>query len=534
MIRINQIKLNIFHTDLEFKKKISNILKLNINIINNSYIHILSKSIDARDKNNLKFSYNVLISFNEKIDETKLLKKINNNNVVRYTNQIFNPVILNKKTPDYPPIVVGFGPAGIFATYILTLNGIKPIVIERGKPIEERVKDVEDFLLNNTLNKNSNVCFGEGGAGTFSDGKLNTGNKDKLGYIDFILKTFVKFGADKNILYDYLPHIGTDKLRNIIINIRNRVIELGATIKYNTTFTYNDYKNYKGKIILAIGNSSRDTYRDLLSNGFNLKRKPFAIGYRFIHKQSLVNEAIYGTNDEKVINILGNATYKLTHKIDDNHSVYSFCMCPGGYIINSSTNIRHLSINGMSYHDRNGLYANSAIVENINNEDFLDDNVLLGLELQEKLEEDTFKLNKSYIPYCFFKDLKNSYNDLKNNSNINFNSNLAFFNKAIYNKDVIKILDKDNLKEFINLDINNDIYKSVNYYNKIIKGFSNDEVVISAVETKTSAPLKLDRDENLMCNVKNFHPCGEGFGYGGGIISSAIDGIKVALKIMEA
>lgn len=532
MIRINQVKLNIFHTEDDFKRKISKLLKINYDIINNSEIKIINKSIDARNKSDLKLSYNVIISFKDKIDENKLINKIGNNNICKYYSKNFNPHFENIKKFDYPPIIVGFGPAGIFAAYIFVLNGIKPIIIERGQSIENRVNDIDEFLINNKFNPNSNICFGEGGAGTFSDGKLNTGNKDKMGYIEFILKTFVKYGADENILYENLPHIGTDKLRKIIINIRNEILNLGGKIHYNTKFTYNDYKNYKGQILLATGNSSRDTYRDLYSNGFDIKLKPFAIGYRIIHKQSLINESLYGTNDEKIIKLLGNATYKLVHKININHSVYSFCMCPGGYVINSSTNKNLLSINGMSYYDRNGSYANSAIVENINVDDFYNQSPLSGIELQEKLEEEAFNLNKNYIPYCFLKDLKKQYSNTKNINIKEIDTRLAFFNKAIYNEKVINILSKKNLEKYIKLDINNDIFNSITAFEKNINGFSNNNTIISAIETKTSAPIKLDRDENMMCNVKNFYPCGEGFGFGGGIISSAIDGIKVASKIL--
>lgn len=497
---INQIKLNYNHNFDELLKKVSKIACVKTSDIDLDKFKILHRSIDARDKNNILFSYNVALDYN-----------------INEDNKIYNPIIKNNFDKKRP-IVVGFGPAGIFASYILVLNGIKPIILERGKNIDERIKDVEIFFNNMKLNEESNVCFGEGGAGAFSDGKLNTNNKDRFGMYKFVLETFVKYGADKKILYENLPHIGTDKLVNVIKNMRNEILRLGGEICYNTKFTvaeYNKYANNGIPIILAIGNSSRDTFRDLYNNGFDVKAKTIAIGYRIAHAQNLINEAQYGRNDiDKKVKILGTATYKLVHNITKNVAVYSFCMCPGGYIINSSNVNGYLSINGMSYNDRNGKYANSAIVTTVNPSDIRDDenNPLKSLELQELVEKKTFDLVNGYIPY--------------------------YTKESIIEEEVFKGKAKkcDNLNVIfdglnVSNDINSNIIDGLNKFDKIINGFSKG--VLAGVETRTSSPITIFRNEKFMCNIENYYPCGEGLGHGGGIMSCAVDGIMVAENVIK-
>ncbi|MBQ2204566.1 MAG: hypothetical protein II411_01570 [Lachnospiraceae bacterium] len=623
MYKLSQIKLNINHSENDLKRKIAKAVKVSVDHIDWSTLIILHKSIDARVKSNILFVYNVAFNFAKKF-RNEIVMKIENS-LEKYEPVSFNPYIklanLNckdsksldvKMLPQKAehsltslslnrPVVVGFGPAGIFASYIFVLNGLKPIIVERGKSLDDRIKDVEKFFEDLELNEDSNVCFGEGGAGAFSDGKLNTNNKDKTGVYHFVLETLSKFGADEKILYENMPHIGTDKLVNIIKNIRNEIIKLGGEIYYSTKLIFkdgiaklvytNDDLNQKNiselhecnnilknaPIILAIGNSSRDTFRDLIANGFDLKPKPFAIGYRIAHKQFMIDEAQYGigfhsthepneskclgNNDiSKLREKLGPANYKLTYDVGNGHSVYSFCMCPGGYIINSSNFKNMLSINGMSYNDRSGKYANSAIVETISPEDVLGTNcqkeqggiysetaqAIKMIEFQEMIEKKTFELEKGFIPY-----LTNSSSDICIED--------VFKGKAKYCEKLKTVFDGLGLK----FNINDDIEKALQAFNKIINGFYldslssqikndslQDEVthkttkcssiqntlmhyIIAGVETRTSSPVKLDRDENYMCNVKNFYPCGEGLGHGGGIMSCAVDGIRVAVKIIE-
>ena len=646
MYRLNQIKLNIYHNEDELRKKIAKVVDVGVDDIDWTTLIILHKSIDARDKKNILFVYNVAFDFVSDSEGVNGIKEVSDGvgaDIIRpktkisfkhqklekYEPIVFNPIIKNVKgkyksdivntlldkesivssninvdvNKVVRPIVIGFGPAGIFASFILALNGLKPIIIERGKKLEDRTEDVKVFFETMELDEESNVCFGEGGAGAFSDGKLNTNNKDKTGVYKFVLETFVKFGADKKILYENMPHIGTDKLVDVIKNIREEILKLGGEIHYNTKFCIKDglmkfisedsdvtsiilggdkHKIYGSgdndittdmPVILAIGNSSRDTFRDLIENGFDVKAKPIAVGYRIAHKQSFINEAQYSITkkvkdtdkhivyDEKkksVDKILGPATYKLTYDVGNGHSVYSFCMCPGGYIINSSNKKGMLSINGMSYNDRSGKYANSAIVETIGLNDVLGishnitNNVnslnegskeeqikecspLQMIEFQEQVERKAFELEKGFIPYV-----------------ASFGSDICkddlFKGQAKYCEKLKSVYEECGLK----IDINKDIEEALKHFNKIIPGFfegnlennsyesKNDiekdgkqQYVIAGVETRTSSPVKLDRDENYMCNVKNFYPCGEGLGHGGGIMSCAVDGINVAIKVVK-
>lgn len=570
MYRLNQIKLNINHSDSDFKNKIAKLLKVSVDDIDWSALIILHKSIDARDKSNILFVYNVafdfasdmanesnhhkgdkkVVGFNhmslEVYNPVKFNPYVIKDNVVAVGNDILSSQVGIRETspktvgvstasPYLPrPVVVGFGPAGIFASYIFALNGLKPIIIERGKALEDRIKDVDKFFETMELDEESNVCFGEGGAGAFSDGKLNTNNKDKTGIYHFVLETFVKFGADEKILYENMPHIGTDKLVDVIKNMRDEIIRLGGEIHYNTKWTYKTGSHSSpvqakdAPVVLAIGNSSRDTFKELIENGFDIKAKPIAVGYRIAHIQNIINEAQYGraANQNDVKKALGAATYKLTYDVGNGHSVYSFCMCPGGYIINSSNYRGLLSINGMSYNDRSGEYANSAIVETVRPEDITYNNLqtnnpsmeaLKMIEFQEKVERTAFELEKGFIPYI-------------SNTNGDICEEKIFKGKAKYNEKLKSVYENSGLK----FDINKDIEEALQYFNRIIKGFYSDsQYIMAGVETRTSSPVKLDRDENFMCNVKNFYPCGEGLGHGGGILSCAADGVKVALKICE-
>ena len=540
MYKLNQIKLKYLHDEKEFREKIAKTLNVKTSDIDWEKLIVLKKSIDARNKGKILFVYNVAFEFSDGFD-----KKVNFDKIVRglekYNQVVFNPSIAKVKS-EIRPIVVGFGPAGIFASYIFAINGLRPIIIERGKKLSDRIKDVNDFFDNMKLDSESNVCFGEGGAGAFSDGKLNTNNKDHEGIYKFVLETFVKFGADKKILYESMPHIGTDKLVNVIKNIRDEILRLGGEIHYETKFCFkdgiavfiptrdadapnNDKINITKDtpIVLAIGNSSRDTFRELLENGFNIIAKPIAIGYRIAHKQRFINESQYGKKvceDESSFDTLGAATYKLTYDVGNGHSVYSFCMCPGGYIINSSNQKGYLSINGMSYNDRSGIFANSAIVETISPDDLegsqsspvRDSSPLSMLELQEKIEKAAFELEKGYIPY------------MTGDKNFTIDEETVFKGKAKYCEELKIVYENLGLK----FSINDDIEKALIHFNKTMPGFftgsqcsplrkyglgkpsplreTGSQYVLAGVETRTSSPVKLDRDENFMCNVKNYYP----------------------------
>lgn len=551
MLRINEVKLKVVADKDDIISKVAKILNVKKSDI--KALKLLKRSIDAREKmrssknKELIFSYNVVVGLISNNMEEDILSK-NIKGVSRHDPKVFEPKlnIDKEKFKDIRPIIVGFGPAGLFAAYIFTMNGVKPIIYERGNSIEERVKDVMDFIGGGDIKVNSNISFGEGGAGTFSDGKLYTNNKDKDGIGRFILETFVKYGASDTILYDAHPHIGTDKLRNIIINMRNGIVKLGAEIHFNTKvkFSDNDYdiddkdeniktiniKDIRGDnpVLIAVGNSARDTYRELVDSKFDLKSKTFAMGFRIAVPQTVIDNSQYGKITDKEKKVLGPAIFKLVNHISDDRSMYTFCMCPGGYIVNSSSYKNMLSINGMSYNDRKARYANTAIIENILIKD--NDDPLCGVKIQEEIERKAYEMGKGKIPAALYKDALNGNKDLleKTMDTLPYPEEV-FKGKVSYVPEIINIY--DDLK--LPYSIKEDFINAMEKFNEIIKGLISDDTVIAGVETRTSSTVSLERDENYMCNVKGFYPCGEGLGHGGGIISAAIDGIKVATAILS-
>lgn len=512
MIRVRNIKVSVINGNLNeeiFKK-----IKTN----NFTLEKILHKSIDARNKNNIFYVYDVVIKTNEKIKY--------NENILQYK-PIVNEIKVTGKNKLYSPIIIiGFGPAGMFASYFLSSLGYKVIVFERGKCIKERNQDVINFWNNNKLNANSNVLFGEGGAGTFSDGKLMTSIKDKEGLISKVLEIFYQNGADENVLYENHPHIGTDKLKDIVKNMREKVISNNGEIHFESMLTdilindgkidsivINNKDIYKtDNLILAIGHGAKDTFTLLYEKGVNIKSKPFAVGIRIIHDQKLINENQYG----KANKFLPPAEYKLTYQASTDKGVYSFCMCPGGYVVNSSSEKGFLSINGMSYAKRDSKCANSAIVVSVNEKDF-GTSPLGGIKYQENLEKKAYNLGNGDVLIQTFKDYKNNTLNKKD-----FN-NLCIKGKYTY----------ANINEVFNEDINKSLKEAITYFGKKIKGFDDDNVIIAAVESKTSSPVKFERDENMQCNIKGVYVIGEGSGYSGGITTSAIEGIKVS-KIISS
>ena len=515
MIRVRQIKVPI--DDDNIKTYICKKLKITKDEI--LKIKINKKSIDARKKDNIHYVYEVDVKLK---DELKILKYKNTDifktPVENYVFKISGTTPLNKR-----PVIIGSGPAGLFCAYLLAENGYKPIIIERGEKIEDRVKTVSNFWDKGVLNTESNVQFGEGGAGTFSDGKLNTLVKDKSFRMKKVFETFVKMGAPEEILYINKPHIGTDLLRNVIINMRKAIISMGGEFKYNTKMEDIIINNDKVKeiitsnehilcdtLVLAIGHSSRDTFKMLYDKKLNMEAKPFAVGIRLQHPQKLINENQYGNID------LPPASYKLTYKAKNGRGVYSFCMCPGGYVVNASSEKGRIAINGMSNHDRNSGIANTAIVVTISPDDF-GTNPLDGIKFQRTLEEKAYEIGKGNIPIQLYKDYKN--NIISNNQTIN----AAFKGKYSF----------ANINEIFPKCINDSIKEAMEDFNKKIKGFNNDKTVLAASESRTSSPLRILRNDNLESNIKGIYPCGEGAGYAGGITSAAMDGIKVAEAIAK-
>ena len=521
MIRVRQIKIEVLK-DNEDNRLDALLHKTKLKkeeIIN---YKISKQSLDARDKNNILYVYEMLLEIK---NEDKYLNYNKNKDIEFYIEEPYK--FEHSGTLDIKDniVIVGSGPAGLFAAYTLVENGYKPIIIERGKKVEERIIDVENFWNQNILNKNSNVLFGEGGAGTFSDGKLNTLIKDSNNRVKKVFNTFVENGAEEDILFSYKPHIGTDKLRNVIVNMRNKIINMGGVFLYNTTLTdlviennelrkiiINDSEEINcNALILAIGHSARDTFEMLLKNKLNMQNKPFAVGLRIQHNQSMINESQYG---EKYAKILGASSYKLTHQTNG-RGVYTFCMCPGGFVVNASSEKNRLAINGMSNHNRDEVNANSAIIVTVNELDY-GTNILDGVRYQRILEEKAYNIGNGKIPVQLFKDYKN--NLLSNEF-----------------EDVLPVIKGDyafaNLNELFSLEINNAIKKAISAFGKKIKGFDNDYAILAGVESRTSSPVKIIRNENFESNIKGIFPCGEGAGYAGGITSAAVDGIKVAEAI---
>ena len=511
MIRVREVKVKVEDKD-KLNKKIANKLYTNVNNIKS--FKILKESIDARKKPEIYYVYEVAVE----LFDYKNIKDIEEYKEKKYELKV------TKKIDR--PIIVGSGPAGLFAAYMLATYGCNPIIIERGEKIEDRVKSVEEFWKSGKLNINSNVQFGEGGAGTFSDGKLNTLVKDKENRCKKVFEIFIENGAPEDILYVNKPHIGTDLLRNVIINMRNKIISMGGQFKYNTTLTDLIIKNnklegiivndsekiYTDTLILAIGHSARDTFEMLYKNKLDMSSKPFAIGVRIMHPQDMINKSQYG--DSK---LLPPASYKLTHKAKNGRGVYSFCMCPGGFVVNASSEENMLAINGMSNHKRDEECANSAIIVTVSSKDY-GDHPLSGIEFQRNLESITYKIGSGSIPVQLYKDFKDN----------KISSSFGKFNPVI--KGNYKL---SNLNDIFPKYVAESLIEAIDEFGNKIKGFDREDAILAAIESRTSSPIRIERDENFESNIKGIYPIGEGAGYAGGITTSAIDGLKVAENLLK-
>lgn len=534
MLHISSLQLNVHHDENDLKQKLAKTIGCNIDEIKN--YEIRKRSIDARKKPEISYSYSIDVSL---LNETKYLKKNKALSIAKpvvYAYEDAEKLEIQKESKR--PVVVGFGPAGIFAALLLARSGLKPIVIERGGCVEDRTLSVDKFWSEGKLDTESNVSFGEGGAGTFSDGKLNTLVKDTFGRNKFVLKTLVEYGAPKEILYDNKPHIGTDLLTGIVRKIREEIKELGGEVRFDTKLiNIENIKDNKKKIeavnkrngkheiieceniILALGHSARDTFKALKEMGVYMEPKSFALGIRVSHSQNLIDISQYGNKEAK---FLSPAPYKLTFRSSFDRGVYSFCMCPGGFIVNASTEDGRIAINGMSYHKRDSGEANSAIIVSVSEEDFdkyADPaDPLKGIEFQRRLEEETFNMGKGRVPVQRLVDfLEGRDSDGFDNADLKIKGSTTvarvdkLFPKEIY----------ESMKE------------AFTDFNRKIKGFINEDAYVAAIESRTSSPIRISRDEYLEANFSGIYPCGEGAGYAGGIMSAAMDGLKVAERIIE-
>ncbi len=537
MIRISQLRTEVtkesdavrIPEDI-LKKKAASLLGIEPDKI--ADLIVLRRSVDARKKPVLFWTYTVAVTVigNEK----KLLKRFSKNQNI----QEYAPVQYEIPQPlnvlSQPPVVVGAGPGGLFAALALAEAGLHPVLIERGKAVDERTKDVERFWSEGILDPESNVQFGEGGAGTFSDGKLNTLVKDHLGRNMYVLDTFVRFGASPSIRYDAKPHVGTDILVNVVKGIREEIIRLGGDVRFETQLedlrfegdvltgiqvrnliSDETYIINTGKCILALGHSARDTFFMLHDRKVSMEAKAFAVGFRIEHPQEMIDAVQYGSSNLP----LPVSAYKLSRTIPEGKGVYSFCMCPGGYVVNSSSEDHMLTVNGMSYADRDSANANSAIVVTVGENEFDMSDPLAGIRYQRELEGKAYRLAGGFIPQQLFVDFKNN----------RVSESYGSFTSCTKGKTGFA-----NLRGLMTKEMENAFLDAMNFFGKKIKGYDRDDAILSGVESRTSSPVRIRRDESFQSNIKGLYPCGEGAGYAGGITSAAMDGLKCAEALIRS
>ena len=579
MIRINQIKISIFEVGTDAEKETRLLKKLSAGLLSCRQddirkLKLVRRSIDAREKDNIECVYTVDVRLHDSVvgpsaeTELRFVEKLKNANI-RQMNKAPLTLPIPKETGNAfggttdgtgdgtgdgigddgagikkAPIVVGSGPCGLFAAYVLAECGRTPIILERGEDVDKRTAKTEIFFESGKLDPDCNIQFGEGGAGTFSDGKLNTSIKDRGGYIEFVLKTFVRFGADPEILIDQKPHVGTDVLTTVVKNMREYIISKGgryvfnarfddltardghiSSVSYTDTHTGNTQTLECSELILATGHSARDTFLMLKNKDFDMEAKPFAVGVRIQHPQELIDKALYGADrlSEKQA-ILGPAAYKLTRKALNGRNCFSFCMCPGGYVVNSSSEDGRLCVNGMSYNDRASGTANSALIVNVTPEDFADatgsDDILNGMEFQRQLEEQAYKLCDGVIPY-------ETYKEFRENSK-------APEGTSSYEAKFLGYAAAADVRGALPDYVGDAIADCMAGFARTIEGYDSDDAIIAGVEARTSSPVRILRDDNTReaIGFAGVYPAGEGAGYAGGITSAAADGVKTALRIL--
>lgn len=532
MIRINQLKLSVGHTKADMKKKAAKMMRIPEDKILS--LVPVRQSLDARKKNELLYIYSLNATVSGK--EGAVIKNAKNVNVVLNTEKPYRFPEHGQEPLCHRPVIVGFGPAGMFCGLMLARAGFSPLILERGEDVDSRTQKVEAFWRGGELNPESNVQFGEGGAGTFSDGKLNTLVKDPSGRNKKVIEILAEAGADPSITYINKPHVGTDVLSRVVKNIRQEIIRLGGEIRFGCKLT--DFSEAGGRLIsvtvsqreeggfyreetipaqavvLAIGHSARDTFRMLSEKSLDLQAKAFAVGLRIQHPQKQINFSQYGVEEP---GSLGAASYKLTKQTSSGRGIYSFCMCPGGFVVNASSETGRLAVNGMSNHDRAGTNANSALIVTVTPEDFPNPGPLGGVEFQRRLEEAAFNCGKGKIPVQLYGDFKagtlsRAFGDVEPA----FKGGYSF----------------GNLREVLNPSLTDAMTEGIDSFGRIIDGFDRPDAILAGIESRTSSPVRIPRTPELESAVRGLYPCGEGAGYAGGITSAAMDGIRTAEMIV--
>lgn len=528
MIRINEIKLSLDDSEALLKPKAAKVLKINEKYIKS--LSIFKKSVDARRKDDVHFTYSVDVEI--ALDEQQIVKKCKSNKA-----QIVKPYVyempVNNRVSQFRPIVVGFGPAGMLAGVVLAEAGLRPIILERGKDIDARQRDVNEFWTKAKLDEESNVQFGEGGAGTFSDGKLTTGIKSP--FIRKVLDELYEAGAPEEILYSSKPHIGTDRLAIVVKNIRKKIEKLGGEVrlecKLETLLVANGFVHgvrythcgesvdlETDSVIMAIGHSARDTVEMLYNMGAQILQKPFSVGARIEHPQSLINKAQYGKFADHPK--LGAADYKLSCHGLHERGAYTFCMCPGGTVVAAASEKEGVIVNGMSSLARDGENANSALLVGIEPKDFPSEHPLAGIYYQREIEHKAYELAggdykaPAQLVGDFLQDKKSTaLGDVKPTYPIG--------------------VTLTNLDECLPEKVSATMKSAIVEMDKKLHGFNLYDAVLTAPETRSSSSVRIVRDEFLQCKISGVYPCGEGAGYAGGIVSAAVDGIKCAHAVLS-